>query len=129
MIKRHNPAAIHKPAGNYSHGAEVPAGARMLYIAGQVGARPDGSVPADPAAQAEQVWENVKAILADAGMGPGDLVSLNTYVTSTATIPHYRAARDKVLAGVAPPASALLVVAALANPAWLIEIQGVAAKI
>ena len=41
MPRFFNPAAIAAPAGNrYHHGAEVTAGARMLYLAGQTGTAP-----------------------------------------------------------------------------------------
>jgi len=36
---------------------------------------PDGSVPDGIAEQAETVWGNLLAILAAAGMGPGEVVS------------------------------------------------------
>ena len=61
-------------------------------------------------------------------MGVADIVKLNAYITRADLIPVYRAARDRALGTVAPPASTLVVVAALANPAWVVEIECVAAK-
>jgi enamine deaminase RidA (YjgF/YER057c/UK114 family) len=49
-------------------------------------------------------------------------------VTRTDLIPVYRAARDKALGNAAPPASTLVVVAALAKPEWVVEIECVAAR-
>jgi enamine deaminase RidA (YjgF/YER057c/UK114 family) len=100
----------------------------MLHVSGQVGARPDGSTAPTDAAQCEQAWANVMNVLAAAGMGAGDIVKLNAYVTRTDLIPVYRAARDKALGAAVPPASTLVVVAALANPAWVVEIECVAAR-
>jgi enamine deaminase RidA (YjgF/YER057c/UK114 family) len=128
MLKRHNPATVHAPAGKYSHGAEAPAGARLLYVSGQVGVAPDGATATGDAAQCEQAWANVKSVLAAAGMGADVIVKLNAYVTRPDLIPVYRAARDKAVGNAVPPASTLVVVAALANPAWVVEIECVAAK-
>ena len=128
MPKRHNPATVHPPAGKYSHGVEAPAGARLLYVSGQVGAKPDGTTAPSDAAQCEQAWANVKNVLAAAGMGLEDIIKLNAYVTRADLIPVYRVARDKAVGDAPPPASTLVVVAALANPAWVVEIECVAAR-
>jgi enamine deaminase RidA (YjgF/YER057c/UK114 family) len=61
-------------------------------------------------------------------MGLDDIIKLNAYITRADLIPVYRAARDKAVGSAAPPASTLVVVAALANPAWVVEIECVAAK-
>ena len=42
-----NPEKVSPPVGRYSHGVLVPAGAPLLFISGQIGSRPDGSVPDD----------------------------------------------------------------------------------
>ena len=127
MLKRHNPATVHPPAGKYSHGVEV-SNARFLYVSGQVGAKPDGTTASGDEAQCDQAWANVKAVLAAAGMGAGDIVKLNAYITRADLIPVYRAARDRALGAATPPASTLVVVAALANPSWVVEIECVGAK-
>ena len=128
MPKRHNPATVHPPAGKYSHGVELPAGARFLYVSGQVGVKPDGAAARDDAGQCEQAWANVKSVLAAGDMGVADIVKLNAYITRADLIPVYRAARDRAVGAAPPPASTLVVVAALANPAWVVEIECVAAK-
>ena len=127
MLKRHNPATVHAPAGKYSHGVEA-AASRLLYVSGQVGAKPDGTTAPGDAAQCDQAWANVKNVLAAAGMGVADILKLNAYVTRADLIPVYRAARDRAVGDAPPPASTLVVVAALANPAWVVEIECVAAK-
>ena len=55
MLKMHNPRSVAAPIGTYSHGVEVPPGARWLHVAGQIGVRPDGSVPATIEEQTEVV--------------------------------------------------------------------------
>jgi enamine deaminase RidA (YjgF/YER057c/UK114 family) len=128
MNKVYNPDAIAAPVSTYSHAVEVPAGARTLHVAGQIGVKPDGSVAEGVEAQAEQAWRNVIAILADAGMGVEDLVRANTFVTRPEDVQVTRDVRNRFL-GDRRPASTLLVVAALAAPAYLFELEVVAAKV
>ena len=127
MLKTLKPATVAPPFSAYSHAVEVPAGARFLYVSGQLGVAVDGSVPSDFAGQAEQAFLNVVAILKEAGMGPGDLVRVNTYLTDSADIGGYREIRDRHLAG-HEAASTMLVISALAQPRFKIEVEAVAAK-
>ena len=53
MNRTSNPATVAPPVGAYSHAVEVPPGSRLLYIAGQVGNLPDGSLPEGVGAQTE----------------------------------------------------------------------------
>ena len=45
----------------------------VLYLSGQIGALPDGSLPEGIEAQARQAMANVEAVLAGAGLGFGDV--------------------------------------------------------
>ena len=121
------PADIAAPVGAYSHGMVVPAGARTLHVAGQVGIDAAGALPEDFAAQAANCWRNLLAVLAAAGMTMADVVRINTYVTDPADLPALAAVRAGFL-GDYRPASTLLVVKALARPGWKIEIDAVAAQ-
>ena len=121
------PNTINPPLANYSHAVEVPPNARRLYLSGQVGIAPDGTIPASCAEQAELCFANILAILAEAGMGPGDLVRLNTYLLDPADRAAYGAARDRHV-GTPPPASTLVIVRALARPEFKIEVEAIAAK-
>lgn len=127
MLKRHNPEGINPPFSAYSHGVAAPENARWLYVSGQVGVAPDGSLADGEAYQHEQAWRNVLAIVESADMGPADIVRVNAYVTSQEGVAVFRTVRDRMLAGAAP-ASTLLIVAGLAHPDWLVEIEVVAAK-
>ena len=53
---------------------------RLLHTSGVVPIAPDGQVPEGLAEQAETVWANLGAILAEAGMTIEDVVSMTTYV-------------------------------------------------
>jgi enamine deaminase RidA (YjgF/YER057c/UK114 family) len=122
-----NPTTIAPPGGRYSHAVELPANSRLLFASGQVGIDKNGKVGPTIEKQCEFAWKNVMAILKDARMGPQDLVRIQVFLTDPRFIPVYRAVRDKFIAQV-PPASTLLIVSALADPAFLVEIEAVAAK-
>ena len=126
MLKRYNPSTITAPFSRYSHGVEGPGSARWLHISGQVGVAPDGQIAQGAEAQMEQAWRNIFAILESAGMTRQDLVKVTVYLTRTEDIGRYRDVRDRMLQG-AEPASTLLIVAGLASPDWLVEIEAVAA--
>jgi 2-iminobutanoate/2-iminopropanoate deaminase len=116
-----------QPFSNYSQAVAIPAGARILHVAGQVGARIDGTIPDDERAQHELAWGNVLAILAAAGMGAENLVDCHVYITNPASVALYREVRDRMLKG-AKPAATLLVVAGLALPNLKVEVSAVAAS-
>jgi len=125
-IKFHNPKTV-SLAGKYSHGAEVPAGARLLYVSGQVGVDSRGKLQPTFEKQAVQVWKNIGQVLKAGGMGYKDIVKMTSFITDARFIPANRAARDQFITE-PYPASTLLVVQGLADPAMLIEIEVVAAK-
>jgi 2-iminobutanoate/2-iminopropanoate deaminase len=68
------PAAEAARAGGFSlpFSAAVRVG-DVLYLSGQIGALPDGSLPDGIEAQARQAMANVGAVLAGAGLGFGDV--------------------------------------------------------
>ena len=88
---------------------------------------PDGTIPADTAAQAEICFANIAALLREAGMAPADLVRLTTYLIDPNDRAGYMAARDRFV-GSPPPASTLLIISALADPRYRIEVEAVAAR-
>lgn len=122
-----NPPTVKAPGGRYSHGAQVPAGARLLWIAGQVGYAPDGGLPADIESQAENTYANIVRILEDANMAVKDLVKLNIYLVNVGDAAKIAPYRAKHFGDHAPPGT-LIYVKALAYPELLLEVEGVAAK-
>jgi enamine deaminase RidA (YjgF/YER057c/UK114 family) len=124
-----SPATIAPPFAAYAHGVEVPPGARMVVTSGQLALTADGKVPQGAEAQAKQCFENCAAILAEAGMGPADVIRINAFVTDRAHMAGYMAARDSWLAGVARrPASTLVIVAGFTRPEFLVEVEVTAAR-
>jgi len=120
------PTTIAPPAANYAHAVLSESPSQLLYTSGAVPVAPDGSVPAGIAAQADVVWTNLGAILDEAGMAAGDIVSITTYVVAGEPLAPVMAARDRFM-GDHVAASTLVTVPALARPEWRLEIALVAA--
>ncbi len=128
MHKVYNPSAIAGPFGHYDHGVEAELPGRLLYVSGQTGVAADDSVPEDIAAQTELVWQNICAVLADAGMSPENIVKTNSYVMDRGHIPVLAKMRKRFLGEGHKAASTTLLVAGLVRPEWLVEIDAVAIK-
>jgi enamine deaminase RidA (YjgF/YER057c/UK114 family) len=98
-----------------------------VYVRGQVGTDFDGNLVGlgDPRAQAEQAMRNVKQLLEEAGSDMSHIVKTTTYLID----PRYREAVygevGKWLKGVFPISTGL-VVSALGQPQWLMEIDVIA---
>jgi enamine deaminase RidA (YjgF/YER057c/UK114 family) len=118
---------VAKRIGAYSDAIVVPPNARWLYSAGTPGMAPDGTVPEGIAAQSEQAWKIVLAMLEQAGMTVRDLVKVTHTLVREEDIKPYVAVRAKYL-GDARPASMLLIVPALVRPEFLVEIEICAAQ-
>jgi 2-iminobutanoate/2-iminopropanoate deaminase len=120
------PSSIAPPAANYAHAVLTEGASRWLHTSGVVPVRPDGTVPDDLEEQAEVVWANIAAIIAEAGLRPADIVSVTTYVVAGEQLGPVMTARDHFLDG-RRAASTLVTVPALAQPAWRMEVAVVAA--
>lgn len=115
------------PLARYSHGIAISARARLVLTAGQLGTAPDGTVSPDATEQARQCLRNILAILAADGMAAENIVRLNAFVTGREHLSAYMTARDELFVNMDPPASTLVVVAGLARPEFLVEIEATAA--
>ncbi|WP_342360620.1 RidA family protein [Terrarubrum flagellatum] len=127
MNRALTPAEMRPPFANYSHGIEVAVGSRMVFVSGQLGVAPDGSVPDDVGAQADQCFANIATILGAAGLSLKDIVRISGFVTDRADMAAYMAARDRHV-GSPPPASTLMIVSGFNRPEFKVEIEVVAAK-
>jgi enamine deaminase RidA (YjgF/YER057c/UK114 family) len=120
-----NPDTIAKPGG-YTHVVEVVGPGRIVYIAGQLGLKPDGNIAGDFRAQAVQAFENLKSALAAVGATFNDVVKLNNYLLDIPTnLAIYREVRDRYVNTAQPPASTTVGVPALARPDALYEVEAV----
>lgn len=120
------PKSIRPPFAKYSHGVEVPAGKRLVLCSGQLGIGPDDTIPEDAGSQAELCFSNIAAILAEAGLGLGDIVRVNAFVTDRVHMQPYMEVRDR-LVGNPPPASTLMIVSGFTRPEFKVEIEVIAA--
>lgn len=122
------PAAL--PAGPaertvYSYGVRA---GDTLHISGMVAFNSEAEIvgEGDVAAQTEQVFENLRAVVEEAGGTMADIVSTTTYLVDVADAPVVNAARAKYFTGRVLPTHTVLGVAALARPQFLLEISAVA---
>jgi 2-iminobutanoate/2-iminopropanoate deaminase len=122
MITFSNPEGAPQPGSRYSQAALVEGPGQRLVISGQIGMALDGSVPTEGKAQIRQALANLKAVLAAHGMGPAHLVKMTVFLTDTALVVPWRSLRDEALEGAAPT-STLLIVAGLASPKFLVEVE------
>ncbi len=119
-----NPPGMSKPP-SYSHVVEVNGPHRTVYLAGQTGVDANGKVAEGIRGQTVQVMENIKTALGSVGGGFEHVVRLTRYLTN---LEADGAAFREVRASYFPnkealPASTLLQVSRLANPAYLVEID------
>ena len=122
------PAAL--PAGppeRFAYSYAVRTG-EILWISGMVALDAQGEIVGvdDIDAQATQVFENLKAVLAEAGGTLADVVSTTTYMTDRAYSLPINDVRVRYFVDDPRPTSTLLVVAGLARPEFLVEVEAVA---
>jgi len=122
-----NPPGVHAPTGPYSHIVKVPAGAELLFLSGQFGIRPDGTIADTIYEQADQVFKNILALLGSQQMDATRIIKLTTYIVTGHDSREVRRARLKHL-GSHVPASTAVFVARLVSPDWLVVVDAIAAK-
>lgn len=115
---------VHKTMG-YSHAAKA---GGFVFVAGQVAQDAEGNLVGrgDIEAQAVQVFENLKAVLAAAETSLDQIVKLTTYTTNVVYRQKIAEVRARYFASYFPP-NTFLVVSSLATPDYLLEIEAVAA--
>ena len=127
-MRRITPTTIRPPFARYAHGVEVPPGARLVVVSGQLGVGPDDVAPEGAEAQAKLCFANIAAVLAEAGMTLSDVVRFNAYVSGREHLPGYMVARDSVI-GTPPPGSTLMIVSGFARPEFVVEVEAMAARV
>ena len=121
-----SPTSIHPPFSAYSNGVEVPAGQRLVFCSGQLGISQGRHHPRWRRAQADLCFDNIAAILAEAGLGLEHIVRINAYVTGREHLKPYMEARNRRFAHPLP-ASTLMVVGGFARPEFFVEVEAIAA--
>ena len=99
----------------------------MVFLRGQVGTDFDGRLVGqdDPGAQAEQAMKNVKQLLEEAGSCLEEVCKITIYLTDPKDREAVYRAVGQSLKGIFPVSTGV-VVAGLAKPEWLMEIDVIA---
>ncbi|MBD3665347.1 RidA family protein [Sulfitobacter aestuariivivens] len=127
-MKALTPTALRAPFGNYAHGVEIPAGARIVQTSGQLGIRTDDSIPPEAQTQAEICFASITEILRVAGMTPDNVFHIAAYVTDRAHMPGYMAARDAFVGQRQHlPSSTLVIVSGFTRLEFKVEVEVMAA--
>jgi enamine deaminase RidA (YjgF/YER057c/UK114 family) len=93
-----------------------------VVVSGTAPVWPDGSCPDDAGVQARRCLEIIGAALAEAGAGPADVIRTRMFLTSSGDADAVGAAHGEVF-GEHRPAATMVVVAALLDPRWRVEIE------
>jgi enamine deaminase RidA (YjgF/YER057c/UK114 family) len=113
----------------FQYSSAVKAGG-LVFVAGQIGLNPDGSMPEKPEQQFVNAFERLKLVLEEAGCQMGDLVELVSYHVGLNIGSHladFMKVKEKYVP--APfPTWTILDIAGLARPGLIIEIKAVAAS-
>ncbi|MEV0676608.1 RidA family protein [Actinosynnema sp. NPDC050436] len=123
-----NPPTLHaNPA--FTQAVKVEGPGTLLLIGGQNGVDATGAVVGDDAgAQAAQALRNVELAVEAAGGTFADVVKTTILITDRSAIGPGFGAFQRIWGGRPnPPAVTVQIVAGLANPAFLVEVEAVAA--
>jgi len=125
-IEHLEPEGLHlNPA--FTQVVAVQGPAKLLFVGGQNAVDASGAIVGDTlGTQTEQALKNVLTALAAGGATQGNVVKLNVHVVQGAPVSQAFAAAQAVW-GRHPTAITVLVVAGLANPRFLVEVDAVAA--
>jgi enamine deaminase RidA (YjgF/YER057c/UK114 family) len=127
-VQHINPDGMHaNPA--FSNLVVVETGARTVYVGGQNAVTVDGEVvgPGDLAAQTRRAFDNLEMALAAAGSGLERVVKWNIYVVDGQPLEEgFSVFQERWPSGHPPPAIPVAVVASLAHPDFLVEIDAIA---
>jgi 2-iminobutanoate/2-iminopropanoate deaminase len=122
---RHDPSVVPAPLGGYTQGLEVSHPSRWLVVSGQIPEPLDGPVPDTAEEQARVIWDHITAVLADAAMSITDIVKVTTYLSNRSVALANTKVRNEILGDHAPALT--VVIAEIFDPAWLLEIEVLAA--
>lgn len=122
----HDPVENVYPTGpDWVHAMEVRGAERMLFVSGTMGLDPAGVPGATLEDQPELIWNNIRTILASAGMTTDNIVRLTSYLRDAGYAEANAAARCRALGERPIPTTAI--VAQTLESDWLVEIEVVAA--
>jgi 2-iminobutanoate/2-iminopropanoate deaminase len=119
------PESLAPPGGHYSHAARF---GDLIFTAGQLGIRPDGShtceLPFED--QVRQALANMLAALHAAGAEPSDILKVTAYIVGVENWPRFNGVYAEVM-GAVRPARCVVPVPQL-HYDYLIEIEAIAVR-
>jgi enamine deaminase RidA (YjgF/YER057c/UK114 family) len=119
------PESLAPPGGHYSHVARL---GDLVFTAGQLGIRPDGThtceLPFE--AQVRQALANLLTALLAAGAEPSDILKVTAYIVGVENWPRFDAVYAEVM-GAVRPARCVVPVPQL-HYGYLIEIEAIAVR-
>jgi enamine deaminase RidA (YjgF/YER057c/UK114 family) len=118
--------SLRAPYGRYRHVVAVANPRQLVVFSGQIAVAADDSVPDGIEAQTRLILANIDMQLGELDLDRRHLMRLTTYLVEPADRPGYMAVRDAWVPD-PPPASTLVYVAGLVNPALKVEIEAIAA--
>jgi enamine deaminase RidA (YjgF/YER057c/UK114 family) len=121
-----NPETMSHPTG-YTHVVDT-RGSHTIYISGQVSLDVEGNLVGlnDMKAQAEQIFQNIKAALAAVNASFDDVVKLTYFVVDISQMPAIREVRNQYVNPARLPASTAVEVRGLVRKEFLLEIEAIA---
>lgn len=125
IVKFHNPASVSMIKG-YSHSVEIDLGnCKMVIISGQIALDNKGNLIGKDnlAEQTEQVFTNIKNIIAESGGTMNDVIKIGIYMIDITQVQAMRDVRNKFFNQQKPPTSTLVQVSKLVRDDLLIEIE------
>lgn len=93
-----------------------------VWVAGTAPIVPDGPPPEGAYAQTKRCLDIIAAALEEAGAGVEHVVRTRVYATSAEFFDEVARAHGEVFGGIRP-ANAYIVIAGLADPRWLVELE------
>lgn len=123
---RHNPTPVPDPFKSiYTHAVEIPQGARLLFISGQVGVDEKDVLGHGFEDQCIKAIANLEMAVRSADMSLQNIVKVTFFLTRREDLPLLKNVRLRYLP--VSPAVTTLLVAGLHDPNWLVEIEAIAA--
>ena len=117
--RRVSSGSPYEPRIGFSRAVRV--GDRVL-VSGTAPIWPDGSCDPDAGAQARRCFEIVAAALRELGAGPEHVVRTRVYLTDPADADAVGRTHGELF-GEVRPAATMVVVAALLDPRWKVEVE------
>jgi reactive intermediate/imine deaminase len=114
-------------AAGFSQAWRVDGARSVVFVSGQGAISADGQVvgEGDFERQVTQVFENLRAVLEQAGAGLDAIVKLTVFLTDVGTLRDFGRIKAGFIAG-PQPASTAVGVTALALPGMMIEVEAIA---